>query len=83
MKPGKAVIMVVGTSIIKGVDAQIDSCLAEIGQTIGFTIPATGIRHLDRNRRMLPASVQRDLTSQIQQRMHEEFVIGFYKPPTA
>jgi hypothetical protein len=29
---------------------------------------------------MMPAGSNVDKTSQIQQRMHEEFVIGFYKP---
>ena len=52
----------------------------EIGKKAGFDIPMVGIRQLDRNRRMMPAGSSVDKTSQIQQRMHEEFVIGFYKP---
>jgi len=35
---------------------------------------------LDRNRRMMPAGAKVDLGSQIQQSMHEEYVIGCYKP---
>jgi len=80
LRPGKAAIMVVGTSIIREIDTQIDLCLVEIGKHIGFEVPAIGVRNLDRNRRMLPASASVDSNSQIQQRMHEEFVIGFYKP---
>jgi len=80
LRPGKAAIMVVGTSIIREIDTQIDLCLAEIGKHVGFEVPAIGVRNLDRNRRMLPASASVDSNSQIQQRMHEEFVIGFYKP---
>ncbi len=81
LRPGKAAILVVGTSVIRGIDIQIGNCLAEIGRQIGFDIPAIGIRNLDRNRRMLPAGKLRDHHSQIQQRMHQEYVIGFYKPP--
>ncbi len=80
LRPGKAAIVVVGTSVIREIDTQIDLCLAEIGKHIGFEVPAIGVRNLDRNRRMLPASAIIDSNSQIQQRMHEEFVIGFYKP---
>ena len=80
LKPGAAAVMVVGTSIIRGVDTHIDQCLAEIGRAAGFDVPAIGVRHLDRDRRMLPAGARRDLDSQIQQRMHEEYVLGFLKP---
>ena len=61
-------------------DTETAECLAEIGLTIGFEIPKIGVRLLDRNKRMLPASMTRDLNSQIQKRMHEEYVIGLYKP---
>ncbi len=80
LKPGKAAVLVVGTSIIRGIDIRIAYCLAALGKDQGFEIPAVGIRNLDRNRRMLPAGNRLDLDSQIQQRMHQEFVIGFYKP---
>ena len=39
-----------------------------------------GIRQIDRNRRMMPVGLKPDLESQIQQRMHEETVIGLIKP---
>ena len=80
LKPGKAAILVVGSSIIRGIDTQTQNCLSEIGQVTGFEIPKIGMRNLDRNRRMLPAGNTVDKKSQIQQRMHQEFVIGFYKP---
>ncbi len=83
LRPGKAAVLVVGTSILRGIDIQIAECLAAIGAAQGFTIPHIGIRHLDRNRRMMPAGARLNLSSQIQQRMHQEFVIGFYKPPNA
>lgn len=80
LKPGKAAILVVATSIIRGVDTETQTCLSEIGEQIGFEVPQIGVRNLDRDRRMMPASAEIDRTSQIQQRMHQEYVIGFYKP---
>ena len=79
LKPGKAAIVVVGSSIIRGIDTETQNCLAEIGKDIGFEVPKIGVRNLDRNKRMLPAGYKVDLNSQIQNRMHQEFVIGFYK----
>lgn len=80
LKPGKAALVVVGSSNLRGVDTETGACLAEIGEMLGFRAPAIGVRNLDRNRRMMPAGSMLDLASQIQQRMHQEYVIGFYKP---
>ena len=80
LKPGKAAIVVVGSSIIRGVDIETQNCLAHIGLEAGFEVPIIGVRKLDRNRRMLPAGLNQNLKSQIQQRMYEEYAIGFYKP---
>ena len=79
LRPGKAAIVVVGSSEMRGMDTQTGICLADIGRSIGFDVPSIGVRQLDRNRRMMPASNMRNRTSQIQKRMHEEFVIGFLK----
>ena len=81
LKPGKAAVVVVGNSILSGKDTQIQTCLAEIGKTLGFQVPKIGVRQLDRNKRMMPVGMHIDSTSTIQQRMHEEYIIGFYKPP--
>ncbi|HEY73150.1 MAG: hypothetical protein B6I35_12040 [Anaerolineaceae bacterium 4572_32.2] len=80
LKPGKAALTVVGSSTMRGKDTSTHTCLAAIGQAIGFDVPKIGVRYLDRDRRMMPAGSRVDLESQIQQRMHEEYVIGFYKP---
>jgi hypothetical protein len=75
----------VGGSVMRGRDTETHLCLAEIGRTLGFTggqgatEPLIGVRNLDRNRRMMPAGMQVNLGSQIQQRMHQEYVIGYYK----
>jgi DNA modification methylase len=80
LKPDRAAVVVVGNSTIRGVDTQTAACLADIGQNLGFSAPKIGVRQLERNRRMMPAGKQIDRQSQIQQRMHEEYVIGFLKP---
>ena len=80
LKPGRVAIVVVGSSIMRSRDTETQICLADIGRSIGFRVPKIGVRNLDRNRRMMPAGTKLDLNSQIQQRMHEEYVIGFYKP---
>ena len=80
LRPGRAAIVVVGTSVIRGVDIQIDNCLVELGRQIGFDVPAVGIRNLDRDRRMLPARNRPDADSQIERRIHREYIVGFYKP---
>ena len=83
LKPGKAAIVVVGSSVMRGRDTETGYCLADIGRAIGFEVPAIGVRNLDRNRRMLPASTTLSQASQIQQRMHQEYVIGYTKPAKA
>ncbi len=80
LRPGRCAIVVVGSSIIRGIDIETHKCLEDIGRNIGFIVPQIGVRRIDRNRRMLPAGISPDKNCQIQQRMHEEYVIGFYKP---
>jgi DNA modification methylase len=80
LKPQCSSIVVVGNSMMRGIDTQTAVCLAEIGRALGFEVPRIEIRHLDRDKRMMPVGINLDLNSQIQQRMHEEYVIGFYKP---
>ena len=79
LKPGKAAIVVIGNSIMRGKETETQNCLADIGRNIGFKVLKIGVRKLDRNKRMLPAGFVTNINSQIQQRMHEEYVIGFYK----
>ncbi|MBA7532600.1 hypothetical protein ES705_24826 [subsurface metagenome] len=79
LKPGKVAIVVVGTSTMRGINTQTGTCLSEIGKAVGFEVPKVGVRSLDRDRRMLPVGNKLNLGSQIQNRMHEEFVIGLLK----
>ncbi len=80
LKSGKSAIVVVGSSTLAGVDTQTHECLAEIGARVGFTVAGIGVRRIDRDRRMMPARRGKKSASMIEQRMHEEYVIGFYKP---
>ena len=79
LKPGKAAIIVVGNSILRNISTETHKCLAEIGQSLGFYVPEISVRNMDRNRRMMPAGKTKNLNSQIQKRMHEEYIIGLYK----
>jgi DNA modification methylase len=79
LKPGKAALVVVGSSSMRGMDTRTDICLAEIGKTVGLELVGISVRKLDRDRRMMPAR-RTEVRSQIEERMHEEYVIGFIKP---
>jgi len=79
LKPGKGAVLVVGTSIVQGIDTQIDRCLTDLGVACGFEVVGVGIRQIDRDKRMLPAGAIANRNSQIQQRMHSEYVIGLHK----
>jgi DNA modification methylase len=82
LKPGKAAVVVVGNSIMRGVSTETDRCLGEIGKQVGFDLVHIGIRNLDRDKRMLPARKNNngENSSQIEARMHQEYLLGFIKP---
>jgi DNA modification methylase len=73
-------IVVVGPSIMRGIDVQTHHCLAESAQEVGFSVVGIVQRSLDRNKRMMPARFGKKTDSMIEQRMHEEYVIGLLKP---
>jgi DNA modification methylase len=73
-------IVVIGPSIMRGIDVQTHHCLAEIAQETGFSVIGVVQRSLDRNKRMMPARFGKKTDSMIEQRMYEEYVIGLLKP---
>ncbi len=81
LKPGKAALVVVGTSTMRGIDTETHTCLGEIAQTVGFDLIDIAIRHLDRDKRMMPARRNTTISSQIEERMYQEYIIGLYKTP--
>lgn len=76
-----AAIVVVGPSVMRGINVQTHHCLADIATTLGFDVVGVVQRLLDRNKRMMPARFGKKTNSIIEQRMHEEYVIGLLKPP--
>jgi len=80
LKPGRAGIFVVGSSVMRGIDTRTQHCLGEIGQAVGFDLVGIALRQLDRDRRMMPARFGKQRSSQIEERMHEEYVIALLKP---
>ena len=80
LKPGKAAVVVVGTSNLRGLDVETHKGLAAIGEQAGFRLVEIGVRRLDRDKRMMPARWGSANGTGIEQRMHEEYVIGLLKP---
>ena len=88
LKKGKAAVIVVGTSHLRGIDVETQKGLAAIGKSVGFDVAGIGVRRLDRDKRMMPARWGTKRHSQIERRMHEEYVIGLvkfagFRPPLA
>ncbi len=75
----RVAVLVVGSSVMAGMNTMTHECLADIGRNLGFADAQIAVRRLDRNRRMMPARLNGNRETQIEERMHEEYVIGFYK----
>lgn len=75
----RVAVLVVGSSVMAGMNTMTHECLADIGRTLGFAEAHLAVRRLDRNRRMMPARMHGRRETQIEERMHEEYVIGFFK----
>lgn len=80
LKPDRAAIMVIGSSRLRGLDVETHKGLAAIGECAGFVLAGVGTRLLDRDKRMMPARWDQIKHSQIEKRMHEEYVVGLVKP---
>jgi hypothetical protein len=65
--------------MMRGIDVQTHHCLAEMAQETGFSVIGVVQRSLDRNKRLMPARFGKKTASMIEQRMHEEYVIGLLK----
>ncbi|MFQ5799787.1 MAG: DNA methyltransferase, partial [Bacteroidota bacterium] len=78
LKRGRACIIVVGTSTIRGIEVNTASALSELGITAGFRLAGMKARQIDRDRRLMPMSRASDGQG-IEARMHEEHVIALHK----
>jgi len=79
LEPGRACLIVVGPSTMRSVPVPTHKCLAALAEKRGFELVDLVQRKLDRNRRMMPAGFRRNHNSQIESRMHEEYVIALVK----
>ena len=79
LRNDSAAIVVVGPSVMRGIDVQTHNCLADIAAAQGFDVVGVVKRLLDRSKRMMPARFGKKTDSMIEQRIHEEYVIGLLK----
>lgn len=80
LRPGRAAVIIVGPSTMHGIFIPTHEHLASIGVKSGFELVGIAKRKLDRGRRMLPARARGNGQSVIEQRIHEEYVIGLVRP---
>ena len=80
LKEGRPAVIVVGSSTLRGLDVETHKGLAAIGEDVGLVLAGIGTRLLDRDKRMMPARWGLRRHSQIEERMHKEYVIGLVKP---
>ena len=82
IRPGRAVIIVVGPSTMRGQRIATQDYLAAIAEQVGFEVVGVTIRPLDRDRRMMPAhwgNRGNGDNEGIELRLHEEYVLGLMK----
>jgi DNA modification methylase len=78
LKHDRAFVLVIANSIICGINTQTHKCLVELAQMSGFELIGIRERNLNRDRRMMPSGRISNRDS-IEARMHQEYVLGFWK----
>lgn len=79
LKPSRCAVIVVASSVLKGMDVHTHKCLGDIAKSVGFELAGIGTRSIHRDRRMMPVSNDTS-KSGIESRMHDEFILGLWKP---
>ncbi len=82
IRPGRAVIIVVGPSTMRGQRIATQDYLSGIAEQAGFAVAGVPERALDRDRRMMPArwtNGRANGNAGIELRLHQEHVIGLVK----
>jgi 16S rRNA G966 N2-methylase RsmD len=80
LRPGCAAVFVVGSAVMRGVDTLAAECLGELGEAQGLELAGIATRRLDRDKRLMPARSKAGGPSQIEERMHEEYIVALVKP---
>ncbi|MBI3950418.1 MAG: site-specific DNA-methyltransferase [Acidobacteria bacterium] len=78
LAPGRAAVVVVGSSIIRGIEIEVPTVVAELAQSVGFRLVGVARRQIVRDARMMPVS-HNSARNGIEARMHEEGVVGVVK----
>jgi len=81
LRNARPAIVVVGTSVMRGLNVETHTALAAIAETLGFDLVGTSRRELDRDRRLMPFRAGGSFQTGIENRMSEEYVIGLIKRP--
>ncbi len=79
LRPGRASVIVVGSSTVRGVRVRTGEALGEIAEAVGFKLVGIGERTIDRDKRLLPFSARSNGMG-IEARMHTEEVVCLVKP---
>lgn len=79
MKVGKPCVIVVASSVLCGLDVETHKAIVALGEAENFKLAGIGVRNIDRDRRMMPARRNNQPLTQIENRMHEEYIIGLIK----
>jgi hypothetical protein len=79
IRQGRAVVIVVGPSTMRGLKIETHDHLAAIATEIGFDVVGVVSRPIDRDKRMMPARWYNNGSSTIEQRTYQEYVIGLLK----
>jgi DNA modification methylase len=78
LRVGRAAIVVVGSSTVRGIIVPTALVLAELGESVGFKVAGVKERSIDRDRRLMPVSRVSNKEG-IEARMHGEEVIAFVR----
>jgi DNA modification methylase len=79
LRKGRAAVLVVGSSTIRGVDIKAPTVVGELARHVGFHVVGTAKREIVRDARMMPVS-HGTTKNGIEARMHEVGIIGAVNP---